>query len=77
MHECGDLRPARMNKGEEQWKQQDIRGDCIKWLNYKDNDLKEKYSSLCELLEKVDNIRLELDDSCGFNSSKSQVQVNN
>lgn len=76
MHESGDLRPAKMNKGEEQWKLQEIRGDSIKWLNNREKGkMKEEYGHLCELLEREDGIRLELDEACSFNSSKSQVQV--
>jgi hypothetical protein len=76
LHEGGDLRPAKMNKGEEQWKQEAIRGDAIKWLDRTDTELRARFPALWAILDAQDSLRAELDAACEFKSiKKTQVQV--
>lgn len=76
LHEGGDLRPAKMNKGEEQWKQEAIRGDAIKWLDRTDPELRARFPALWAVLDAQDSLRAELDAACEFGSTKkTQVQV--
>ena len=75
LHEGGNLRPAKMNKGEDQWKQSEIRGDAIKWLDRTDAALRAQYPALWAALDALDALRAELDGACAFNSQKIQVQV--
>jgi SM-20-related protein len=74
MKETGGLKLAGMNQGQEQWRDKNIRGDLHAWVN----DIERvslQLPNLGSLLRKMDSIRVEMNEVCGFDSPKCQTQV--
>ena len=63
---------AGMSKGDNKWNNSSVRGDLHLWLNERD-----KYATLCPqlcaLLDKIQLLQTELNNTCRFDSTKTQV----
>ena len=73
MLDSGVLKLAGMNQGAQQWRDRSLRGDYHAWVNDRDR-VKLQWPALATLLEALDAIRLELNQCCAFNCSRTQVR---
>ena len=68
------MKGAGMSTGESKWNDKSIRGDLHLWIH----DTK-KYENECpnmvKLLNKINQLKEELNENCQFNSQKVQMQV--
>jgi SM-20-related protein len=74
LYDDGILYQAGMNKGQGHWTDNSIRGDYIAWLN---DPIKNQV--LCpnvhKLVEKINELRDDLNETCNFECTKHQVQL--
>jgi len=75
LYEKGQLKVAGMNKGQDKWVHSATRGDSILWMDREDEDFTKQYASLSNLMNELDSIRKELNQSCGFKSLAIQTQL--
>lgn len=69
------LKSANMSSATQQaWNDPNTRGDLHYWLNDAGEQLKTQFPILYELLQSMDALRLELNDTCNFQSEKVQVR---
>lgn len=69
------LKSANMSSATQQaWNDPNTRGDLHYWLNDAGEQLKTQFPVLYELLQSMDALRLELNDTCDFQSEKVQVR---
>eukprot|EP01119_Soliformovum_irregulare_P024040 TRINITY_DN8537_c0_g1_i1.p1 TRINITY_DN8537_c0_g1~~TRINITY_DN8537_c0_g1_i1.p1 ORF type:complete len:240 (+),score=15.72 TRINITY_DN8537_c0_g1_i1:37-756(+) len=73
----GLLREAGMGKLKEQrWKDTSVRGDVIIWLNGKKREDCETHApNLFRIINRIDGLRKELNETCEFESHHTQVQL--
>jgi hypothetical protein len=62
-----------MGRGKEFWNDAKVRGDEIMWLNNNRWEIKDICPNIYDLLNKMDTLRLELNDACKLDSSQTQV----
>lgn len=71
----GTLKSANMSSSvAETWNDPKTRGDLHHWLNEDKERINSEYPQLGALLQAMDNLRVELNERCDFNSSKTQVR---
>lgn len=77
MKTSGTLKSANMStSAAESWNDPKTRGDLHHWLNEDKEGTKRDFPQLGSLLQAMDDLRLELNERCDFNSSKTQVRCN-
>lgn len=76
MKASGTLKTANMSTTtSESWNDPKTRGDLHHWLNEDKEGTNRDFPQLGALLQAMDNLRLELNERCDFNSSKTQVRT--
>lgn len=75
MKASGTLKSANMSTSTaESWNDPKTRGDLHHWLNEDKEGTKRDFPQLGALLQAMDDLRIELNERCNFDSSKTQVR---
>lgn len=76
MKTSGTLKSANMSTSTaESWNDPKTRGDLHHWLSEDKERTNRDFPQLGALLEAMDNLRVELNERCDFDSSKTQVRL--
>ncbi|EGG24392.1 prolyl 4-hydroxylase [Cavenderia fasciculata] len=77
LYESKKLKEANMSRGDGKWNDKSIRSDSLVWLNKETNkDLQEgRLPNISKLLQRIDNLRIELNNTINYASEKTQTQL--